>query len=328
MSLEVAELARVLRGPFEWNTDPGDDVLIITDTEIDQSVQEALFTAACQLDLDPTMAVMLPRERDNNDPTRLIGEAIQEADVFVTAVSKALAHSDPAAIAQQAGKKLIIMSELSPDILRSGAARADYEKMQRLADVLGDIYAEGEEISVEDANGTSVVADITDRVYWPSAGVADKRPTEPYACAFPDGEVGVCPAEGSTDGTVVWDTSVHDIGWLDEPIELTVEEGWVTAIDGGEEADRFRRILEEDGDENAYYCAAEIALGINDGASFTGRMRTDKKTFGSVHIATGDNVDIGGTIESKLHLDGVIASPTVRIDGRTIAKDGEILVSP
>jgi leucyl aminopeptidase (aminopeptidase T) len=328
MSYDVAEFAQVLRQPFERNADPGDDVLIVTDTGIDESVQEALFTAAAQLDLDPTIAIMTPRKRDNNDPTNLIGEAIQEADVFFTAVSKALAHSTPAAEAQNAGKQLVIMSELSPDILRSGAAQADYDAMQKLADALGDIYADGSQIRVKDDNGTDVVADIADRTYWPSAGTASKRPERPYACAFPDGEVGVCPREGSTDGTVVWDTSLHDIGWLDTPIELTVEDGWVTNISGGAEAEQYRQILEEDGDENARYCAAEIALGINPGAEFSGRMRTDKKAYGSVHIATGDNIDIGGDIESSLHLDGVIGAPTVWIDDRKIAENGEILVEP
>ncbi|QLG60286.1 aminopeptidase [Halorarum salinum] len=328
MTLDVAEFAKVLKQPFERNAEPGDDVLIITDTEVADSVRTALFTAATQLDLDPTLTVMTPRKRDNNDPTRLIGEAMKESDVYVTAVSKALAHSRPSAAAQEAGKKLIIMSEISPDILRSGAAKANYDKMQRIADALGDIYAEGKEIRVTDDNGTDVVADIEDRTYWPSAGTASKRPEPPYACAFPDGEVGVCPAEGSTQGTVVWDTSLHDIGWLDEPIELEVEDGWVTNISGGKEAEQYRQILEEDGDENARYCAAEIALGINDGAEFSGRMRTDKKVYGSVHIATGDNIDIGGDIESDLHIDGVIGSPTVWVDDRKLAEDGEILIEP
>lgn len=98
-------------------------------------------------------------------------------------------------------------------------------------------------------------------------------------CAFPDGEVGVAPDEGTTEGTVVWDTTVHGIDLLDEPIELTVEDGWVTDIEGGREADEFRETLEA-ADENAWYCAAEFSIGINPDAEITGRMRTDKKGRG------------------------------------------------
>lgn len=327
MSFETAELTRVLRKPFELNAEPGEDVLIVTDTAIEPSVQEALMAAANTLDLDPTLAIMEPRKRDNNDPTAVVGEAIESADLAALASSKALVHSAPAASAQHAGTKILIMSELSSDILRSGAARTDYDAMQAVADRLGEIYDDAAEIRVVDDNGTDLVADIEDRNYWPIAGRVWRTETT-YAAAFPDGEMGVCPAEGSTEGTVVWDTSVHDIGNLSQPIELTVEEGWVTDISGGAEAEKFERILREEGDENAFYCAAEIALGINPGAEFTGRMRTDKKVEGSVHVATGDNVDIGGSIESNLHLDGVIAAPTVYVDDRKIAEDGDVLVSP
>jgi len=323
---EAAELARILRKPFELNADPSDDVLIVTDTAVEPSVQEALFAAANALDLDPTVAVMEPRKRDNNDPTRVVGEAIEAADLAVLASSKALVHSEPATVAQRTGTKVLIMSELSPEILRSGAAKTDYDAMQAVADVLADIYEEAAEIRVVDDNGTDLVADIEGRNYWPIAGRVWQTEVT-YTAAFPDGEMGVCPAEGSTNGTVVWDTSVHDIGQLAEPIELTVDDGWVTGIDGGVEAEKFERILDEDGDENARYCAAEIAVGINQGAEFTGRMRTDKKVAGSVHVATGSNADLGGEVNSNLHLDGVVSAPTVYVDDRKITEGGELLVT-
>jgi len=47
-------------------------------------------------------------------------------------------------------------------------------------------------------------------------------------------------------------------------------------------------------------------------------MAEDKKREGSVHIAVGDNHKLGGTVKSSIHLDGLMVSPTVELDGEVI----------
>jgi leucyl aminopeptidase (aminopeptidase T) len=56
----------------------------------------------------------------------------------------------------------------------------------------------------------------------------------------------------------------------------------------------------------------------------TGSIRTDKKIYGSVHIAFGMNSDIAGQTDSKLHLDGVIRYPDVMIDEKVVVSSGGI----
>jgi len=327
MNMEVAKLIKNASKPFELNADTDDDVLIVSDTRTAESVGTALFAAANQQDLDPTLAYMSPRKVHGNDPTEPIKEAMLQADLCVMATSTALTHSDAGAAAQRAGVKCIAMDEMTPEILGGGAASADYEAMQPIAQKLGRIYDNGSEMRIESETGTSVTGDIEDQTYWPIAGKIVDNETQSI-CAFPDGEVGVAPAERSTQGTVVWDTTVHGIGFLDQPIKLEVEDGWVREIRGGPEAERFERTLREEGDENAWYCAAEMSIGINPDAEITGVMRTDKKVEGAVHIATGDNLDLGGKIQSNLHIDGTIGAPDVWVDDRQLVDDGELLVEP
>jgi leucyl aminopeptidase (aminopeptidase T) len=326
MFAETAELVKNASKPFELNAEPGDDVVIVTDSEIEESVWAALYAAANERDLDPTVALIPPRAEHGNDPTEAAAEAMLNADLCVMVTSTAITHSEAGAAAQHAGVKCIAMDEMTPEILRSGAAGADYEAMQGIAQALGEIYAEGSEMRITSEHGTDVVGDIEDQTYWPIAGKIVDNETQSI-CAFPDGEVGVAPDEGSTQGTVVWDTTVHGIGLLDEPIELTVEDGWVTEIEGGREADEYRETLEA-ADENAWYCAAEFSVGINPDAEVSGRMRTDKKVAGAVHIATGANKDLGGEIQSDLHIDGTIRYPDVWVDDRKIVEGGDILVDP
>lgn len=324
MHTETAELVRNAIKPFKLNADSGDKVTIVSDTAVDESVWAALFAAANEQDLDPTVTLMSPRESHGNGPTEAIRESMLSADLCVMATSTAITHSEAGAAAQKADVKCIAMDEIAPDILRSGAAGADYEAMQEIAQTLGEIYAEGSEMRITSEHGTDVVGDIEGQTYWPIAGKIVENATQ-NICAFPDGEVGVAPGEGSTHGTVVWDTTVHGIGLLDEPIRLKIEDGWVTDVSGGREADEFREMLEA-ADENARYCAAEFSIGINPDAEITGRMRTDKKVEGAVHIATGANRDLGGEIQSELHIDGTIRYPSVWIDDQQLVEHGEILV--
>jgi hypothetical protein len=51
----------------------------------------------------------------------------------------------------------------------------------------------------------------------------------------------------------------------------------------------------------------------------------DEKILGTVHVALGDNHTIGGIVEVPSHLDGVILSPTLEIDGKIIMAEGRLL---
>lgn len=114
------------------------------------------------------------------------------------------------------------------------------------------------------------------------------------------------------------------IGLLDEPIRIWVENGRIVEIDGGEEAERLRNIIESS-DEGATNIA-EFAIGTNPKALLIGNMAEDKKREGSVHFAIGDSHNLGGTVKSSIHLDGLIVKPNVEIDGWLIVEDGVLLL--
>ncbi|MGA9512107.1 MAG: hypothetical protein WBV51_00855, partial [Pseudolabrys sp.] len=108
--------------------------------------------------------------------------------------------------------------------------------------------------------------------------------------------------------------------------ELTVEKGRVVKIEGGPEARILRDYLEIYGDENAYMCPAEASVGVNAKAVVRGIQREDKNIMGTLHFGLGTNVDVGGSIKSKIHMDGVILHPTLYVDGVKRIDSGRILV--
>jgi leucyl aminopeptidase (aminopeptidase T) len=142
---------------------------------------------------------------------------------------------------------------------------------------------------------------------------------------FPDGEAIVTLYEKSLEGRIVIDIYQTGVGPLSEPITFDCKNGKVIKIDGGIEAQLLRELLEKYGDEHAYFFG-EFALGTNPKALFIGSAGEDKKRIGTVHMSLGNDIDIGGELKSKLHLDGVIGYPTVVSDGDTLIEEGTLLV--
>ena len=140
--------------------------------------------------------------------------------------------------------------------------------------------------------------------------------------SLPSGEAAIAPLEGTTQGKIIIDFSMDGIGLLSQPIHLEVRKGKVIFIQGGKEAPKLRKLLE--GDENALNIA-EFAIGTNPKSRMKGNMAEDKILRGCVHVAVGDNHTIGGKLESKVHLDGVILNPTVEIDDHLIVNQGKLL---
>ena len=95
------------------------------------------------------------------------------------------------------------------------------------------------------------------------------------------------PVEGSANGKLVIDLTMHHLGRLLTPIELTVEKGRVVKIEGGAEARILRDYLEVYGDENAYMCPAEASVGVNAKAVVRGIQREDKNILGTLHFGLG-----------------------------------------
>jgi leucyl aminopeptidase (aminopeptidase T) len=249
------------------------------------------------------------------------------ADLALLATRRGLAHTEATLRAARSGTRCIFMDGVTLDMLCHGAAAADYDKVAQLAAQLGRRWNKGSTVRIRSDLGGDLVASIAGRRAWELAGRVFSESWFGLSgcCAFPDGECGVAPVEGTANGTVVFDMSTQSLGTLTEPICLEIVDSWIIGVTGGRQADQLRVELESAGDENAYYCPAEIAIGINEAAHETGLLREDKKLLGSCHVAYGANSDIGGEIHSSVHVDGLIRKPTIEIDGEAVVVDGVIV---
>ena len=327
MDLALIEVMKNARIPIETNVKPGDNVLIVADTKTEPLVWQALAAACVEIGAEPVVTIMTPREFHKMDPPRPVAEALLKSDVNILIPSKMILHSKAVHKSMKEGVPSIASEEITVDMLRHGASTANCREMGELGQRVLKRFNEGSTIRVTSANGTDLSAKIGGgRKGWCVNGIIQRQEGgDLYNCAFPDGEVGTVPLEGTSQGKVVWDTSMHFVGVIKEPITAIVKDGVVVEITGGSQAQALKEAVERFGDENSFNLA-EIAVGINPNARITGIMREDKKLYGAVHIAIGASDDTGGLVSSKIHVDGCIRYPSVWIDDQLIIENGKIYV--
>lgn len=107
-------------------------------------------------------------------------------------------------------------------------------------------------------------------------------------------------------------------------IKIEVENGYAKRITGGILAKKLKLMLDKVGIDARNI--AEFGIGTNDSAKLSGVLLEDEKVMGTIHIALGNNVSMGGSVNVPIHLDGVVKKPTFWMDSQMLMKDGKLLV--
>lgn len=142
---------------------------------------------------------------------------------------------------------------------------------------------------------------------------------------LPAGEVYSPPNGKKIEGKVVIDgssrTHEHTI-LIKNPIELTIKDGEIANIEGGEEAKQLENTLKwaasvaKNPGNVRRIC--ELGIGLNPKASIIGAMIVDDKALGTAHIGIGSNYWFGGNIYAIIHLDQVFKNPSIYLDGELL----------
>lgn len=331
-----------LRRPFVRNIQPGHKVLILSDTAHDPRVWQVVMSICEELRADTTLALFARRPADYYDPPDAVCEAMMKSDVNVLLASTGMLHCAANFRAMAARIPAICLDGGMPlEYLQSGAITEDMTKVaERKHFVAVNVFgADPGECRVTSRYGTDFTYSVKNRIRVPPLPTKDFDPYKIidfgrdenregglYYYLFPTGEFNVAPVEGSAEGKLVIDLTMHHIGRIYQPIELTVKKGRVVGIDGGADARILHDYLLEYGDENGYMCPAEASVGVNAKAVVRGIQREDKNILGTLHFGLGTNIDVGGSIKSKIHLDGVILAPTLHVDGVKKIDNGRFLV--
>jgi 2,5-dihydroxypyridine 5,6-dioxygenase len=321
-----------LRRPFVRNVKPGNRVLVISDMSHDARVWQVVQGILCELGADVTVALFERRPADYYDPPAAVCECMMRSDINVLVASTGMLHAPANFRAMEAGIPAICMDGgMTLEMFQSGAVTEDMKQVAvRKHYVALDVFGPAaKECRVTSRHGTDLTYRVDGRIFVPPLPSdafdpykiinfdkdENRKGGNLYYYLFPTGEFNVAPIEGSANGKLVIDLTMHHLGRLASPIELTVEHGRVVKIDGGADARILRDYLREYGDDNAYMCPAEASVGVNAKAVVRGIQREDKNIMGTMHFGLGTNIDVGGSVRSKIHMDGVILEPTLYVDG-------------
>lgn len=298
---------------------PGETVLIVTD-EPERKIGMVLFNVAKAMGNEAMLVEIIPRLSNGEEPPLPVAKLMGECAVVIGVTSKSLTHTAARREACARGARVGTMPGITEDMMVR-CMSADYETIAQRSTHLVEELEQGNELHITSPAGTDVTLYRGNRRPHASTGLL---PNPGDFGNLPSGETYFAPMEGTSQGTIVFDGSMAGIGKLKEPIEIMVRDGYAVEIKGGMEAEKLNTLLNKHG--QAARNIAEFGIGTNDQAKITGHILEDEKVMGTVHIALGDNMSMGGTVAVQSHLDGLILKPTVYLDGRMIMEKGKLLV--
>ena len=325
--MDIAD-AKKLAGAFKivrtcGNVQPHERVLVLTDTETVR-VGELIAMAALQIAPDTAMVVITPRAGHGSEPPAHIASAMSEADVLIMPLKFSMTHAEATTMARKRGARVLSMGDYSEAMLQTGGIDLDFLKNEKVVRNITEILNRGKKVEVTAPAGTKMTMDISGRRGFSEPGFAH---TPGSVAGPPNVESNVGPLEGTSEGVIVVDGSIPHpaLGVIFEPIRLTVQEGNITEIQGGNQADILKDILSGMNDPGIYNIA-ELGIGLNPCSAVSGSMMEDEGAYGTCHIGIGDNTSFDGTVKAASHIDLIMRKPTIKIDGKIIQKDGELAV--
>ncbi len=236
-------------------------------------------------------------------------------------------------IAWNSGLKVAHMPGINQRILR--LADLDYQKLHDRCEMFALALAKGSQLKIitHDKSGKAYKLTVPLKPWDRFPIISDGIIEAGVWGNVPSGETYIAPPEDLAWGDLVLNGSIHKfLIPAGEEIRLHFENGrlvnWFP--EDGQAAHYLKNSIIEfarkGGDEN-WSNLAEVGLGTNPLIrKLTGNPLLDEKKYGSVHIALGDNMDMGGTIESKVHCDMICLAAEVSVDGKAIIRGDKIVL--
>lgn len=297
-----------------------DETLVVVTDTAKRIVGRALFQAGVDLGTETGLIEMRPRERNGVEPPEYVTAAMCESDVVVAPTSTSLTHTRAREQACKAGTRIATMPGITADMFDGGAITANYGEIEEVTAKVTERLTEADEARIVSGHGKyELTMSVKNRNGIVSDGIVRDQGSSGN---LPSGEGYIAPVEDTASGEISFDGGLAGMGTFDEPLVIQVQSGSATSVEG-ESAGAF---LDATSGGKCARRVAELGLGTNPAADIVGTVLEDEKVYGTCHIAFGDNLGFGGTIECDSHLDGIVLEPEVFLDDELIMSGGDVVI--
>ncbi|MEM7422920.1 MAG: peptidase M29 [Pseudomonadota bacterium] len=252
--------------------------------------------------------------------------ALMAADVVIDCTVEGLLHAPELPAILKSGTRIQMVSNEHPDCLERLVPEP--EMKDRVKAAVSACRA-SETMSVTSGAGTQMTVEMSGAA---SAGVWGWTDRPGTVAHWPGGVIVSFPKAGSTNGTLVLDAGDVNLTfkrYLQDAVCLTIENDFVTGIDGaGADAELMRRYLSAWNDPNAY-AVSHVGWGLNHAARYEALTMYDQRDTngtelrcyaGNFLFSTGAN-EFAGRF-TKGHFDLPVRGCDIALDGTLVVKKG------
>jgi leucyl aminopeptidase (aminopeptidase T) len=303
--------------------EPGDPLLIIIDPTNDINIAQECLAAAFRAGAD---AQLIIKSRfimgTAPEPGPILSGAILGSKL-VLALCEGIVRA-PAMIEARNNGTRLLMTDLRG--IENYVVRAlldvNIEAMNRNAQLVANLWDQTRQCRVTSPQGTEVSFELAPRKSVIGDGALSEAGEVDF---FPGSQVSIAPVEETINGTVVIDASDSVQGVVSTPYSFALEQGVITSVDGGKEADAMREWLETRHDETIYKLC-HFSVGLNPQAGISGNMLEDERLLAGIDFGFGyQDPSFGGTVGlSPYHMDIMLAMPTIYLDGKEMSGGGKL----
>ncbi len=302
----------------------GEKAVIVADYTM-SAIARQLAATISAVGGEVSLCFMDQRSLDGQEPPIPIAAAMKEADIVFSPVQYSITHTQAMKQALKNGARSIQMTAHNEEVLLSSALlNTDFEAQVPRCHYLGEAFTKGrgKQVRLTSPKGT----DLTFTIGGERTNVLTNIPNPGELAPVPNIEVNVVPVTGSANGTLIMDASVPylGIGILKEDMRCEVRDGLIISMEGGEQTQYLKKILDSYGDPNCFN-VAELGVGMNPGAELTGNMLDDEGVVGTIHIGIGTSSTLGGDVVAPMHYDLIMWEPTIEINGEVVIENKTLI---
>lgn len=298
------------------NLKEGENTLIVCDKPL-RTIGGTLFEKAVELGGEAFFLEMIPRQIHGEEPPSMVADVMKSADVIVIPTSTSLSHTKARREACAKGARIATLPNITEDIMKR-TIPVNYEEIKKRSEAIANLLNSADVAYLTTEKGTDLTLPLKGMKAEPDFGLYHNKGDFGN---LPAGEAYIAPLEGVSEGTLLVDGAIAGIGKLEEEVTITIVNGMAKTI---ENCPELEKMLDEHVERARNI--AELGVGTNDKATVVGNILEDEKVMGTVHVALGNNVLFGGTVDVPIHLDCIVLHPTLEIDDELVIENGELLV--